>query len=165
MNEAERIIDQLERAYNGDAWCGTNLRDAVKDLSATQAAQHPIENAHSIWEITLHCAAWMDAVRERMTSEYVRLPADGDWQTVDDTSEAAWRAALEKLDDKQMSLVNAVEGLSDKRLDEKLGDARDRELGAGVSRYVMLHGIVQHNLYHASQIVMLRKMLKSAASN
>lgn len=165
MKEAERIVDQLVRAYGGDAWCGTNLRDAVKDLSATQAAQRPIDGAHSIHEMVLHCAAWMDAVRERVTRDYVRLPANGDWQTVEDASEAAWRAALEKLEQKYLALLEAVKGLSDTQLNEKLGAERDRELGAGVSRYVMLHGIVQHNLYHASQIVMLRKMLKSAASN
>ncbi len=157
MNETERIVDQLERAYDGDAWSGPNLLEALKDVTAEQAARHPIEGAHSIWEIVLHVAAWMDAMRERMTGEYVRLPADGDWQEVTDASDAAWREAVEKLESKQRALIDAVKNLHDEQLEEQIGTRRDKAMGAGVSRYVSLHGVVQHNFYHAGQIVLLKK--------
>ncbi|HYW06592.1 MAG TPA: hypothetical protein VE913_06535, partial [Longimicrobium sp.] len=43
------------------------------------------------------------------------------------------------------------------RLEEMIGEARDREGGSGVSYYVLLHGVVQHNLAHTAQIALLRK--------
>ncbi len=157
MTEVERILDQLQRAYDGDAWSGPSLRATLEGVTAEQAVAHPLPDAHSIWEIVLHVAAWMDAVRERIGGDYVRLPADGDWQEVDDTSDAAWTATLAKLENKHQELRSVVAGLSDRQLDEMIGTDRDRETGAGVSRYVTLHGIAQHNLYHAGQIALLKK--------
>ncbi len=163
MNEVERIADQLQRAYHGDAWSGPNLLDALKDVTAGQAARLPVENAHSIWEIALHCAAWMSVVRERIEGEYVREPAGGDWQEVTDASDEAWREALGKLERKHRGLIEAVNNLRDEQLEVRIGTERDRATGAGVSRYVMLHGIAQHNLYHAGQIALLKKELSGGA--
>jgi hypothetical protein len=50
-----------------------------------------------------------------------------------------------------------VAALPEEKLFEATNDPRDRPLGAGVSYYVLLHGIVQHDVYHAGQIAILKK--------
>ncbi len=47
--------------------------------------------------------------------------------------------------------------MDDARLDDLIGDARDPALGSGVTRYVTLHGVVQHHVYHAGQISLLKR--------
>lgn len=157
MIEVTRIVDQLARAYDGDAWCGSSLRDALKNVDAVRAAAHPVTGAHSIWEIVLHVAAWMGAVRERVEGGDVQLPAEGDWQEVTETDEAAWQHALDHLDSRHRELLRAVESLWDAGLDAPVATERDAALGSGVSAYVMLHGTAQHSLYHAGQVVLLKK--------
>lgn len=159
MTETERIIDQLTRAYNGDAWCGSSLRATLEGVTAARAARRPIHNAHSIWEIVSHVAAWMDAVRERIENHDVRLPAEGDWQEVLETSEAAWKQTLDKLERRHQALCAAASKLSDADLERFTSTERDAATGGGVSLYVTLHGAAQHSLYHAAQIALLKKMI------
>src|SRR3954471_1848548 len=58
MTDLERLADQFQRAFEGDAWHGASIRELLAGVSAKQAASHPVANAHSIWEIVLHIASW-----------------------------------------------------------------------------------------------------------
>lgn len=150
MSEVQRIEDQLRRAYEGDAWHGPALRELLADVNAERAAARPLANAHSIWEIVLHVAAWDGAVRRRVEGEKVDEPPEGDWPAVTDTGEAAWQEARARLERNHRALRAAVARLSDAELYEKVG-------GGGSSRYGTLHGVIQHQLYHAGQIALLKK--------
>ena len=149
--EVERIADQIERALEGEAWHGPSLREALEGVSAEVAAARPIASAHSIWEIVHHLAAWNSAIRGRVGGERVDTPAEGDWPPVEDASEAGWSRALEWLDDGSRQVLEAVRRVPDTRLDEPLME------GGKTSAYRTLHGYIQHVLYHAGQIVLLKK--------
>jgi hypothetical protein len=69
-----------------------------------------------------------------------------------------WQRALSGLERAHRDLVAAVRNLPESRLFEPTNDPRSRPLGAGVSYYVLLHGIVQHDVYHAGQIAILKKL-------
>ena len=150
MSEPERIGDQLRRAMEGQAWHGPALRELLQGLSSEMAAAKPIHGAHSIWEILLHITAWTEAVRRCLQGERAQLSLEEDWPTMDDTSEAAWNTALDRLQQVHQHLLRDVEPLSATRLDEPIGQDR-------VSVYVTLHGLVQHHLYHAGQIALLKR--------
>jgi uncharacterized damage-inducible protein DinB len=150
MTEIDRIADQLERALYGEAWHGPALAELLADLEAEAAATRRLPGAHSIWEIVLHVDACHGEVARRLAGEEVDL-ADADaWPPVTDTSERAWRAARGALRESHQKLLESVRGLPPERLDE----------GAPGSRwdlYQTLHGLVQHDLYHAGQIALLKK--------
>jgi uncharacterized damage-inducible protein DinB len=150
MREIRAIADQLKRAYEGEAWHGPSLKEILADVTAEQAARHPIRSAHSIWEIVLHIVAWEGAVRQRLEGEYVVEPAEGDWPAVGDTTEAAWQESLAILESNHMRLREAIDRLDGARLFEPLAEAKP-------SAHFTLHGIIQHDLYHAGQIAMLKK--------
>ena len=158
MNEIERIKDQLTRGFDGDAWYGPSLADALADVTAEWAARS-LPDTHSIWEIVLHLAAWENAVRTRLETGVVDLPAEGDWPPVGDTSERAWSETLARLERVHRELSETVARLSDDRLEQTLGTERDRPTGGGVSVYTTLHGVIQHTAYHAGQIAILKKAL------
>ena len=148
--EVDRIEDQLTRAFEGGAWHGPSLLEVLKDVPAASAAAKPIPGAHSIWEIVLHVAAWEAAARRRFSGEPVELTDAEDWPAVGDTGVAAWAAALERLRTGHHALRRAVAKLSDARLKEAVP-------GAEYSCYFLAHGVIQHDLYHAGQIALLKK--------
>lgn len=157
MNEVERIADQLERACRANAWCGASLLESLVGVDADAAAARPLAQAHTIWEIVEHAAAWKDTVRRRLEGEDITTPVNGDWPVIDDQSRAAWSGAVQRLEDRHAQLMAAVREMTDARLDEVLATERSRETGGGVSAYVQLHGVAQHDLYHAAQIALLKK--------
>ena len=149
MQEIRCIADQLNRSFFGEAWHGPCLRDLLDDVAFEQAAARPIANAHGIWEIVLHVTAWMDVVRRRLEGETLDLVPEQDWPAIDD-AEPAWKVALGNLEGAHEKLHGAVAALDPARLD-------DRAPGRPYSIYFMLHGAIQHNLYHAGQIALLKK--------
>jgi uncharacterized damage-inducible protein DinB len=154
MPEAVRIADQLRRAFAGDAWHGDSLFEILDGVTAAQATARPIKNAHTIWELVLHIAAWDNAVLRRLGGVAVELSDTQNFPTVTDKSETAWRKALAEVQRVHDELVEAVSVLPDSRLDEIVPGKE----GAHYTFYYMLHGVVQHELYHAGQIALLKKM-------
>src|SRR5260370_40634054 len=79
MSEATRIADQLRRAFDGEAWHGDSVFEILDGVTAAQAAGHPIKNAHGIWELVLHIAAWDGAGLRRVAGVSVERSASGDF--------------------------------------------------------------------------------------
>ena len=154
MSEAARTADQLRRAFDGEAWHGDSVFEILKGVTAAQAAARPIKNAHTIWELALHIAAWDGAVLRRMGGVAVTLSDAENFPPVVDASDGAWRMALAQVRQVHEELVAAVAALPDSRLNEMVPGKE----GAHYTFYYMLHGVVQHELYHAGQIALLKKM-------
>jgi uncharacterized damage-inducible protein DinB len=159
MSEAERLIDQFKRAHDGDAWHGSPIKAILKGVTARQAARRPPNGAHSIWELVLHATGWRSEVARRATGAPAQDPEQGDWPQVGDPTPERWQAALAALDASHARLIEVTRGMTDAKLLQPTNDPRNRELGTGVSYYELLHGIVQHDAYHAGQIAILKKML------
>jgi len=152
MKETERIVDQLKRASEGDAWHGPSVIHLLEGITAQHAAARPIKSAHSIWEIVLHIAAWERAGLRRLQGDRAQLPADEDWPPVVATDEAAWEQTRKALKQGNDELRKAISLIDDSRLDQPIVP--------GMSTvYVTLHGVIQHDLYHAGQIAILKKAL------
>ena len=130
----------------------------LNGITAQQAASHPIQGAHSIWELTLHIAAWESACRRRLEGDPAQLTDTEDWQPIDDTSEAAWERTKQDLIDNHRELLNAIARLDESRLNEPIIKDPNTPFS---TVYVTLHGGVQHDLYHAGQIAMLKKALEN----
>jgi uncharacterized damage-inducible protein DinB len=153
MSEIARILDQLDRAYSGEAWHGPSLLRLIEGVSAEDSSKHAIKGAHSIWELVNHIAAWKTIVQHELGGEVVEISTERDWPPVWEASDVAWMRSLETLAESQRRLRRAVEGLRDDQLNEMPVARSDN------SRYLMLHGLVQHDLYHAGQIAVLKKAL------
>ena len=161
MSEVERIRDQFTRAFEGDAWHGPSVMAILDGVTAAQAAAHPIPGAHSIWELTLHIAAWEDACRRRLEGDPAQLADDENWRPITDTSDAAWGRTKQELVDTHRRLLNAIAAIDDSRLDQPIMTSSEIPFS---SAYVTLHGGVQHDLYHAGQIAILKKAIEAVAS-
>lgn len=151
MSEIRRIQEQMKRAFEGGAWHGPAVLETLDGITAARAAARPIASAHSIWEIVLHLATWKSVVARRVSGEVVGdVPEDQDWPPVEDERSAAWKASLAKLRQAHGELERALAEITDDQLDEP-------PYAPASTRYVQLHGAIQHDLYHAGQIAILAK--------
>jgi uncharacterized damage-inducible protein DinB len=150
MLEIKRLLSQLRRAYEGEAWHGPALTHILAGVTAAQAARRPLASSHTIWEIVLHISAWESAVTGRLEGRYTAEPDEGDWPEVGKTDDAAWQATLAKLDRTHHELREAVSRFDEDRLHERLAEGKE-------SAFFAINGVIQHTLYHAGQIVLLKK--------
>lgn len=156
VTESVRLADQIRRAFEGNAWHGDSILELLADVNAKTAAARPIAKAHSIWEILLHIAAWDDAVRRRIGGTAVTLNDEQNFPPVKDTSDAAWRQAIDSVKQTHNELIKAVAAFPDARLQEQVPGKTEKYYNF----FYMFSGIVQHDLYHAGQIALLKKAAK-----
>ena len=153
MTETFRLADQIRRAFEGNAWHGDSVLELLSGVSAATAAARPIKSAHSIWELLLHIAAWDDDVVRRIGGTVVEVTDEQNFPTIKDTSEAAWTQAIESTKKTHNELIKAVASFPDSRLTEQVPGKSEKYYNF----YYLFTGIVQHELYHAGQIALLKK--------
>jgi hypothetical protein len=144
------ILALLDEAYGKHTWHGPNLKQSIRGVTAKQAARRPRRGRHNLWELTVHAAYWKYAVRRRIEggqrgsfvlkgSNFFPRPEKGK------ASEAAWRADKELLEREHRALRESIVKALQKSGSEKL--------------FPQLWGIAFHDVYHAGQIRLLRRLL------
>ena len=148
-SEIERIAALLAETFEGEPYYGPSALGILKSVTADVAAQKPSWSAHSIWDLVAHLTAELDYAQEVL--EGTAGPwTEGEttWPAVTDLSEAAWQQAVKDLGMANRALVEAVKQLDDAALEKQPIRVRG-------PLYVMLHGTLQHNVFHAGQISLL----------
>ncbi len=156
ISESALIADQLRRAFEGDAWHGPALLELLDDVDAATAAAKPLADAHSIWELVLHIAAWDAAACRRLGGEKIQPAGVANFPVVPQPTDAAWRKSVAQVKRTHDVLIKTVAVLPDARL-------RERVPGKKYDFCHMLHGVAQHELYHAGQIAILKKAQAAVA--
>jgi len=148
------LLASLDEAYDRRSWHGTNLRGSLRGLSAAIAAWRPGQGRHNAWEITLHAAYWKYAAWRRITGEkrgsFAR--SGSNWfETPSPASDTAWRRDVAMLQSYHRLLRAAVSRLSDEDLERRAPGGREP-----IGR--LLRGIAAHDLYHAGQIQLIKRL-------
>lgn len=152
--DLENIADQISRAFRGESWHGPSVREVLAGVSAEDAAAHPIPGAHSIWEIVLHLISGYRLVLRRVRGEHGQLSPEEEWPRVPEPTLDAWHESQHALDELNQQLQSAVRAFPTERLSQ--------ELGSEYSAFTQFSGTPQHDLYHAGQIVLLKKALSAS---
>ena len=150
MRAIERIIDQLNAGFGGPAWYGPPLRNLLDGVTQEQAIAHPIAGAHSILELIVHAGAWVDVAARRLRGEPIESTTVEDWS---DVTKTTFAVAVEELEHAQSRLLDAVARLTPADLDRRVP-------GHKHTIYAEVHGVLQHNIYHAGQIALLKRALE-----
>ena len=150
MAERQRILDLVDRAYRAKAWHGPSMLEALEGVSSVMAARRLKRGMHSIWELVEHVASWNEIVARRLAGELPRVTAEMNFPPVAKTTPAAWKATKRRLARTHARFRREVAAFPVK----KLGRRRPR---TDQSWNVLIHGQIQHVLYHAGQITMLRR--------
>ena len=155
MSEVRRLVEQMKLVFvgneSGEARFGPALLHLLKEINSKRALFRVTPETHNIWELVLHLTAWKKYTAARLRDETATMNDQLDWEKIERTDEAAWNEALQKLHDAQAELISASEKLSNDQLDTPVANGR-------APRYLALHGIIQHDIYHAGQIAYLKKL-------
>jgi len=151
--EATRLADQLKRAFDGKAWHGPGLFEALKGVDSRMANARPIAGAHTIWELTFHVAAWEGAILRRLKGAAFTMSKAENFPKIVNAGETEWQKTKNLVRERHAELLREVSKLSEARL-------RSRVPGKKYDVGFMLDGAVQHAVYHAGQIQIMRKALE-----
>lgn len=156
MAEIDRINELFQRAYGGSSWHGPSVRDLLSDLTAEEASAQLIPGEHNIWQLVRHIMFWQDFATRMLKGEQVNDPSDVEnWPELNDVSTTAWQKTLDELRNSQREFREALEGWDEAKLQEVVPDRSYRY-------YQLLYGVIHHNLYHAGQIALLKKIWSRA---
>jgi hypothetical protein len=148
----EGYLALLDEAFERKAWHGPNLRGSIRGLTAKEAAWRPGKDRHNIWEIVVHAAYWKYAVRRRLTGEKrgsFAYPGSNWFPRRAGLDEPAWRKDVRRLLEEHRRLRAVLTTLT-------LRDLKAGKGGEGKER--MIRGIAAHDLYHAGQIQLLKRL-------
>jgi uncharacterized damage-inducible protein DinB len=144
-----QLLRLLDEAFDRKSWHGTNLRGSLRSVTASQAARRPAPGRHNIHELAVHAAYWKYAVRRRLTGEKRGSFAfkGSNWFSREAPSEKAWREDVALLVAEHQALRRAVSRLraADLQRDDRLGH--------------LVRGAAAHDLYHAGQIQLLKRLV------
>lgn len=145
-----RVVDQ---AFDRRSWHGANLRGSIRGVNAPQARWSPGQDRKCIWDHVLHAAYWKYTVRRRLLREppgqFARQGSN--WFEIVDPSESAWKSDVRFLIDEHQKLRTVIETIQDRELDQRLE-------GAKVTPFELIAGIAAHDVYHAGQIQLIKRM-------
>ena len=147
------LVDAIDEAFDRRSWHGTTLRGSLRGLRPAQLAWRPAPSRHNIWEIAVHAAYWKYAVWRRLTGERrgrFPLPGSNWFDRPDPAGMRAWRDDLELLTAMHARLREAVAGLQPGALGRRTG---------GFTTAALVRGIAAHDLYHAGQIQLLKRLV------
>lgn len=153
MSDIALLLTQLDQAYDHRSWHGTNLRGSIRGLTPEAAAWRPAPRRHNIHELVVHAAYWKYAVWRRLTGEpRGSFPLEGsNWFPREGADAARWRADVRLLADTHRRLRDAVGALDPRALTRPARDGRP-------TAQSLVSGIIAHDLYHAGQIQLLKKL-------
>jgi len=157
MDAIALLLTQLDQAYDRRSWHGTNLRGSLRGLSARDAAWRPGPRRHNIWEIAVHAAYWKYAIWRRLTgAARGSFPITGsNWfERPEQLTDAGWRSDLRLLETNHRSLRDAVASLTPQML-------TSAPPGGQESIQSLVSGIVAHDLYHAGQIQLIKRLRRA----
>ena len=155
--ELSLLLRAVDQAYDARSWHGTNLRGSIRGLELEEVCFRPGRGRHNIWELVVHCAYWKYTVRRRFTGEKRgSFPAKGSnffRRPEGAASEKRWREDVKLLDATHASLRDALDRIPARALDRV-------PRGTKYAHRDMLLGIVAHDLYHAGQIQLLKRLAR-----
>jgi hypothetical protein len=152
----EQLLFLIDSAYDHVSWHGTNLRGSIRGVTPQQAAWRPAANRHNIWELVVHAAYWKYVAWRRLTgSKRGSFPLDGsNWMSrPQEGSAKAWRADIQLLAGTHRTLRGVVASL-------RPADLNRKPKGSKVTHLALVTGIAAHDLYHAGQIQLIKRLMQ-----
>jgi hypothetical protein len=150
MSDSHRLADQMTRALDGNAWHGPSWREILEGMSPQQAAARPLSHAHTVVELVLHATAWNDVVRRRLGGESPTVSDSEDWPAPPAPDAESWARIRRAFFETGHALAESVRAFPP----EDLHRARP---GVGGTWFDLIAGQLQHLLYHAGQVALLKK--------
>ena len=161
-DELLRIIDLLNTTYEGEeAWHGPSLAEVMRDVTPDMASLRISPNTHSIAELLFHMTSWRIFCVKKMQGDEqfdILTPEKNFGQLPEKIDDFEWEALQMELSLSQEELINELDKRDEDEFLEDIVPGRD------YTYYDLLHGIINHDIYHAGQVQILKKALTFKAA-
>jgi hypothetical protein len=154
------LLLQLRQAFDQRSWHGTNLWGSLRGLSAAEAGWRPQPERHNVWELAVHAAYWKYRVYRLICHDPPRafeIRGSNFFPRPGAAGEADWEIDRQLLKEWHQRLLEAVEQLPPPRLRERVGND-------WYTHQDLIMGAAAHDLYHAGQIQLIKRLRTSEAS-
>ncbi|MPR36503.1 DinB family protein [Salmonirosea aquatica] len=158
--ELLRIIDLLNDTYESEqAWHGPSVVEVLRGVSPKLADKRISPSTHTIAELVFHMTTWrIFAVRKLQGDASFDIKTkEKNWKTFALVDEFEWETLQMELSLSQEELISELEKRDSDAFLDQIVPGRD------YSYYTLLHGLINHDLYHAGQIALIKKGLSSSA--
>ncbi len=151
MNKPQRIADSYRAATVKGAWYGPSLAEILAEISPELATTPPVPGAHSVAELLQHLLLWNE--RTRNTSDSHPMPR---WEPKKEWAELPipWNELGTRWNQSRDLLEEKIRNFT-------IEDLAKQVPGRNYPYETLLHGTVQHAIYHSGQIAMVLSMLRS----
>ena len=153
MREVNRILEQYDRALHGGAWHGDSVWEILAKVPSEAAFQRLSPGSHTIWELVSHMTFWETAVYRRLKKLPPRIRSRIELSSHARAKCRALGTGLGAVPAIEREFRQTVAELKESQLDHPC-------LRRRYTVYVEVHGVIQHNLYHAGQIALLARILR-----
>ena len=148
--EIQNIKTLIDETYNGPAWSGPSVKEVLKEVSHEDASKS-VGESHNIAEIVFHMIAWRNYLINKLKGEESYDVSDEEnFQKIDTISENDWTKLKDRLEASQKEMQELLSKTDDNILSQKVGPRN-------YTYYILMHGVIQHDLYHLGQIVLINK--------
>lgn len=162
MKSADALSVQLDSAFLGKGWHGPTFLGSLRGISPAEALRKPDRCEHSLWRLLLHTTYWKYTILVRLgvaeSNSFPRSPSN--WPTPPSASlmpallAKQWKADLALARETHARLKRACNDIADSQLD------RIPAGGRSWTARQLITGIAAHDVYHAGQSQLIKKMLR-----
>ncbi len=148
------LVAFVEEAFRRKSWHGANLRGSIRGLTAAQASWRPAPGRHNVWELVVHAAYWKYVVRRKLTGESrgsFPLKGSNFWTRPVGGDEAEWKRDVSLLTSQHELLVSSILAFPPSGWDTLAA-------GSTFTNAALVRGSAAHDLYHAGQIQLLKRL-------
>jgi uncharacterized damage-inducible protein DinB len=137
----------IENVYEKNAWHGPSLKGAIKDITQDQGIKK-LDNTHTMIGLVSHLTSWQRNVINKLTGNInykmtnsLKFPSDTNWATVNT-----------KLENSQKDILASIKKFPEENSYDLVPSTKH-----AYTYHTLPHGIIYHDIYHAGQIMTIRK--------
>lgn len=148
--EISRMIKMMQNIFDGAAWHGASVMEIIGKIDAKDAFQESA-HIHRICELVQHIIAWRTFAIKRLEGDAkYEVTQQENWKDFRIQNEAAWERIKTSLVESQEALITALSSTTDDRLTDIVENK-------AYDYYTLIHGVMQHDLYHLGEIALLAR--------
>lgn len=157
MRTADKLQQEFEKIFSGEPWYGYPIYQVIESVTFETAFEKPQRATHNIAEILLHMLTWTQEVSSRMQGNAAGMPQGGNWPAAGELDEQKWQKWVNDLKLANLILIDIIQKFSDNNWDNLINDTRESE---PITTYEgLIYGFIQHQVYHAGQIAILKRII------